>query len=102
MLGLEIWKKRGASAPEPAPSAMFDPALVRIIACVAAWTAGYYAVFEHLGFIVATAIYLLGMMAWFNRGKWLVNVLTAVLFSGLTYLMFVKLDVSLPKGILPF
>jgi putative tricarboxylic transport membrane protein len=65
-------------------------------------TAGYYAVFDYLGFVVATSIYLLGMMAWFNRGKWLVNILTAVLFSALIYFMFVKLDVSLPKGILPF
>ena len=55
-----------------------------------------------LGFVVATSVYLLGMMAWFNRGKWLVNILTAVLFSALIYFMFVKLDVSLPKGILPF
>jgi len=37
-------------------------------------------------------------MAWFNRGKWLANVLTAVLFSILSFLMFVKLDVNLPHG----
>jgi hypothetical protein len=41
-------------------------------------------------------------MAWFNRGKWLTNILTAGLFSGGIYILFVKLDVNLPKGIFPF
>ena len=51
---------------------------------------------------VTTTLYLLGLMSWFNRGKWLVNVLTAALFSVGVYILFVKLDVNLPKGILPF
>jgi putative tricarboxylic transport membrane protein len=102
MLGMEIWAKRKANTPHVPASEIFDPVIVKMVACVAVWTAGYYAVFEKLGFVVATTIYLLGMMAWFNRGKWMVNILTAALFSGLTYLMFVKLDVSLPKGVLPF
>ncbi|HEY7742569.1 MAG TPA: tripartite tricarboxylate transporter TctB family protein, partial [Burkholderiales bacterium] len=62
----------------------------------------YYSVFDKLGFIVATALYLLGLMSWFNRGKLLTNVLTASLFSVGVYILFVKLDVNLPKGILPF
>jgi hypothetical protein len=41
-------------------------------------------------------------MAWFNRGKWIANAASAVLFSVLSYAMFVKLDVRLPPGILPF
>jgi len=102
LLGVEIWAKRESNEPQVAMSQLFDPVVVRIVACVAAWTAGYYAVFEKLGFVLATSVYLLGMMAWFNRGKWLVNTLTAVLFSALTYVLFVKLDVSLPRGILPF
>ena len=73
-----------------------------MVACVVVWTAGYYAAFDPLGFIVATTIYLFGMMAWFNRGKWVANVLTSSLFSIGTYVLFVKLDVSLPKGVLPF
>ncbi len=102
MLGLEIWAKRKANTPHVPASEIFEPATVKMVACLAVWTAGYYTVFDVLGFVVATTIYLLGMIAWFNRGKWLVNVLTAVLFSALTYYMFVKLDVSLPKGVLPF
>jgi putative tricarboxylic transport membrane protein len=73
-----------------------------VIAGVTAWSAGYYAVFEKLGYVLATTVYLLALMAWFHRGKWLANGLTAVLFSALSYLMFLKLEVNLPKGILPF
>ena len=73
-----------------------------MIAAVTAWTAIYYALFDALGYIVATAIYLFALMAWFNRGKWMPNTLTSVLFCVLSYVMFVKLDVNLAKGILPF
>ena len=33
----------------------------------------------------------LGMTAWFNRGRWKMNVLTSVLFSVGSYFMFTKL-----------
>jgi len=66
---------------------------------VTVWTGIYFWVFDKLGFIVSTTLYLLALMAWFNRGKWLANVLTAVLFSVLAYIMFVKLDVNLPRGV---
>jgi hypothetical protein len=41
-------------------------------------------------------------MGWFHRGRWITNIATSVLFSGLSYYMFLKLDVRLPQGILPF
>ena len=50
----------------------------------------------------ATTIYLLPMMAWFNRGKWIANVASTVLFVAFTYFLFVKLEVRLPQGVLPF
>ena len=104
LLALEIWKESKARAPQPqaASAGPDDVRTVWVIAGVSVWTAVYYAVFEKLGYIVATTLYLLALMAWFHRDKWLANGLTAVLFSGLSYLMFVKLDVNLPKGILPF
>ena len=52
-----------------------------------------------MGYIAATAIYLLALMAWFIRGKWVANLLTDVLFSFLRYVMFFKLDVNLPRGV---
>ena len=42
-------------------------------------------------------------MAYFNRGRWVMNVLSAVLFSLGSYLAFTRLFGStLPSGILPF
>jgi putative tricarboxylic transport membrane protein len=66
------------------------------------WSAAFYVIFERAGYIVATSVYLLALMAWFNRGKWIANVMSAVLFSILSYVMFLKLDVRLPQGILQF
>lgn len=74
-----------------------------VIAAVVAFTAVYLMVFEWLGYVLATAPYLLGLMAYFHRGKWLSNILTSVLFSVLSYLLFTKvLEVSLARGLLPF
>ena len=101
MLAREIWWSKSRE-PEVPASRLFDPVIIRILLCVVAWTAVYYAVFDKLGFIVATTLYLLGLMAWFNRGRWVTNVLTAALFSVGIYILFVKLDVNLPKGIFPF
>jgi putative tricarboxylic transport membrane protein len=101
LLGLEMWKDRKVAA-SPVAEKPRDMAHLWVLAGVTVWTAGYYLVFEKLGYIVATAVYLLGLMFWFSRGRWVANVLTAVLFAGLSYLMFVKLDVNLPKGLLPF
>ena len=42
-------------------------------------------------------------LLYFNRGKWVANVLTSILFAVIAYLMFTKLlGVNLPPGILPF
>lgn len=74
-----------------------------IVVSVAVWTAVYIVLFERLGFILSTAIYLLALTAYFNRGRWLMNVLTSVLFATISYFMFTKLlGVNLPPGILPF
>lgn len=102
MLFLEMWRERKAPAPEPALAGPRDVRHLWILSGVVVWTGLYYAVLEKLGYVVASSIYLLMLMAWFNRHKWLANVLTAVLYSALSYVMFAKLDVNLPKGILPF
>jgi putative tricarboxylic transport membrane protein len=102
LLFLEMRKDRKAGVPPAGPEWRAERRTLWVIAGVTAWTAGYYAVFEKLGYVIATTVYLLALMAWFHRGKWLANGLTAVLFSTLSYLMFLKLEVNLPKGILPF
>lgn len=74
-----------------------------LVVAIAVWTAIYIVTFEPLGFIVATTVYLLVLTAYFNRGRWLMNVLTSVLFSAISYFMFTKLlGVNLTPGILPF
>lgn len=102
LLFIEMWKDRKAQAPQPAGSESAAWRHAWVIAGVTVWTGLYYAVFDKLGYIVATAIYLFALMAWFNRGRWAANALTSVLFCILSYAMFVKLDVNLAKGILPF
>jgi len=97
--------RSAARQPQPAATQPHDADKGHLwsIGGVTVWTAVYYGAFEPLGFIIATAIYLLGLMAYFHRGKWLANVLTSVLFAIGTYVLFVKvLGVPLAKGILNF
>lgn len=101
LLFLEMWKDRKKAALQS--ESELDPwRYTGLILAITVWTGLYYLAFERLGYIVATAVYLLALMAWFHRGKWVANVVTALLFSGLSYWMFVALDVRLPQGILPF
>ena len=102
MLALEMWRERARAGAKGPEGATFDPAVVKVLAAVAVWMGLYFAVLERLGFVLATFAFLLPLMAWFNRGKWLVNTLSAAAFSALTYWLFVALDVRLPKGLLPF
>jgi len=99
---LELWKQRGKKAAPAATGAVFDPQVIPVLAAVVAWTCVYYFVFNELGFVLSTSIFLLPLMAYFNRGKWIANVVSAVGFSLLIYWLFVKLDVNLPAGILSF
>ena len=102
LLFLEMLKDRKAKVAPPPEGELAPWRHVGLILAIAVWTGLYYAAFEPLGYIIATAIYLLALMAWFHRGKWVANVLTSVLFAGLSYWMFVALDVRLPSGVLPF
>mgnify|MGYP001256675170 FL=1 len=102
LLFLELWKERKEQAHQAGDAGADLWRHAGVIVAVTVWTGIYYALFDKLGYIVASAAYLIALMAWFNRGKWVANVLTSVLFAGLSYWMFVTLDVNLPKGILPF
>ncbi|MEK6593215.1 MAG: tripartite tricarboxylate transporter TctB family protein [Pseudomonadota bacterium] len=74
-----------------------------VVGAVLVWTAVYLAVFEWLGYVIATTVYLLTLMVYFHKGKWLANVLTSVLFCVITYVLFTKvLGVTLARGLLPF
>ena len=102
-LAAEIWRGRRNEAKEAAADEpQFEASIVAVLLAVTLWTGCYYLSFETLGYILGTTLYLLPMMAWFNRGKWVANIASALLFVGLTYFMFVKLEVRLPQGLLPF
>jgi putative tricarboxylic transport membrane protein len=74
-----------------------------IIGGVAIWTAAYYLSFEPVGYIISTSVYLLGLTAYFHRGKWVANVLTSVLFAIGSYVLFVKVfGVMLAQGVIKF
>jgi putative tricarboxylic transport membrane protein len=74
-----------------------------IVVAVALWTALYIALFEPLGYLLATLIYLAGLTGYFNRGRHLMNGLTCVLFVIISYAAFTKLlGVNLARGIIPF
>jgi putative tricarboxylic transport membrane protein len=102
LLYIEMWKERRAHAVVEPEAGLWNRQFLWILLAVVVWTGLYYALLQSLGYIIDSAIYLFALMAWFNRGKWIANGLTAVLYSVLSYVMFVKLDVNLPKGILPF
>jgi len=94
---------------KPAPASVVptrgpaDRASFFIVGGVTVWTFLYFLVFEYLGYVIATSIYLLVLTSYFNKGKVTANVLTSLLFSLGSYLMFVKLlGVNLARGILPF
>ncbi len=102
LLALEIWRDHKAKVLPPAEGELAPWRHIGVILAVTVWTGLYYVAFERLGYVVATAIYLVALTAWFHRGKWVANGVTSLLFAGLSYWMFVKLDVRLPTGILPF
>ena len=84
-----------------AVSAYERPHPVAVIA-VLAWMLAFYLVLEPLGFILGCFLFLLGLMAYFNRGRWVTNLLVSALFPLGVYFGFTKvLGISLPAGILP-
>ena len=104
LLVFEMRKKRKtAGRVQTAPAEPANRAAQIVVAAAAIWTLLYFLVFETLGYAIATSLYLLPLMAYFNSGKRVMNVSTAVLFSFGTYLVFTKvLAVNLPAGVLPF
>ena len=104
LMVFEMAKARRAAlanreAPAAAPPESGAPL---VVVGVAVWTFLYFMVFEGLGYVIATTLYLLPLMMYFNKRRTVMNVLTAVLFSVGSYVLFVKvLGVNLAPGILP-
>ncbi len=102
LLFMEMWRAR-KTKPQNKEAQPGDKRYLLVVAAVVIWTAIYFRVFVPLGYLLSTAIYLLALTAYFNRGKWAANVLTSVFFCVISYLLFTKaLGVTLPRGVLPF
>lgn len=109
LLAGEMVRARRKQKPAPAPAAGHagtQPATDRrywwAVGAVCAWFAVYVYFFDRLGFIVATALFLLALMTYFHRGHWVVNVVISVLFSVGAFLLFDRvLGVMLPAGLVP-
>jgi putative tricarboxylic transport membrane protein len=102
LLLFEIIRAKRKPARPAARAEPIDYGAFLIIAGVVVWTFGYFLIFERLGFMISTSIYLLGLMAYFHRGKWGSNVLSAFGFSIGSYYLFKVLGVQLAPGILSF
>lgn len=63
----------------------------------------YYVVFDTLGFLVATALFLIAFLSYSNRGQWKMNFVVALLFPLAAYLLLDTLfGARLPNGVLDF
>jgi hypothetical protein len=72
-------------------------------ACVLGWMLFLYLLLDAIGFIVILFVFLFGLMAFFNRGKWLLNGAISVSFSLAFYFVFTELiGVPVARGILAF
>ncbi len=105
LLEMRLARRKPAEPAASAPAAG-EPEGRRhlaVIGVVVVWTGLYFLVFERLGYALATSVYLFALMAYFNRGRWLANGLTAVLFSFVSYGLFTRVfGAQLAAGILPF
>jgi len=67
-----------------------------------AWMAAFYTVLEPFGFVLSTFLFLLGLTCFFNRNRWVTNILVSAGFPLGVYFAFTKLlSISLPAGVLP-
>jgi putative tricarboxylic transport membrane protein len=67
------------------------------------WTMAYYYFFERAGYLVATSVFLLGLLSYFNRKRMKSNIAIALGVAVVLYLLFSQLlSVPMPTGILPF
>jgi putative tricarboxylic transport membrane protein len=67
------------------------------------WTIAYYFAFDRAGYLIATSVFLLGLLSYFNRKRIKTNVAIALGVTVVFDLLFSQLlGVPMPRGILPF
>jgi putative tricarboxylic transport membrane protein len=86
-------------APTAAPSS--HPRYVLILMVL--WTIAYYYFFDRAGYMLATSVFLLGLLSYFNRKRVKTNVAIALGVAVVLDMLFSHLlSVPMPTGILPF
>jgi putative tricarboxylic transport membrane protein len=74
-----------------------------ILIAMVAWTALYYLAFERAGYLLATSVFLFGMLTYFNRKRLKTNLAIALGVTVFFDLLFSQLlGVPMPTGLLPF
>jgi putative tricarboxylic transport membrane protein len=104
LLMVETWRKRPVIVgPSIGVEKRQQHRTQVILAVMVAWTAAYYAVFEPIGYIAATILYLFPMLTYFHKTHWWMNLGYAVAFTTVAYLLFANfLHVALPIVPFPF
>lgn len=103
MLLMEIISE-GKAPKAPAASAAEDEGKTKIVVIAVVATAIFFLLFEVIGYVITTTLYLVAMTYVFHKkGRWKVNVLVSVIYGVGSYIAFTQaLGVNLPRGILPF
>ena len=107
LLMLETYRKRQqvasvSVAPLPAHLPV-DRQRPGVLLAMLAWTVVYYLAFEPVGYLVATVVFLLGLLTMFHRKKPRTNLAVALGFTAVIYAIFTQLlHVPMPQGILEF
>jgi putative tricarboxylic transport membrane protein len=74
-----------------------------ILIAMVAWTALYYFAFERAGYLLATSVFLFGLLTYFNRNRIKTNLAIALGVTVVFDLLFSQLlGVPMPTGFLPF
>ncbi len=74
----------------------------KIVVPAALWLALYFIAFEPLGYLLSTAIFLLGMMTAVHNGRHSTSIIVALGFAIVSYALFAGVFAApLPRGILP-
>jgi putative tricarboxylic transport membrane protein len=105
LLLLETWKKSRSvefAAAAARTALPVDRRRQLVLCAMVAWTAVYYLAFDALGYLIATPIFLLGLLSHFHRRHHVANTIVAVGFTAVIYALFtLLLGVPLPTGPLP-
>jgi putative tricarboxylic transport membrane protein len=83
-----------------APDEAYKP---RVLLGMIAWTALYDFCFERAGYLIATSVFLFGLLSYFNRNRLKTNLAISLGVTVTFYLAFSHLlGVPMPTGPLPF